>query len=258
MTLAQESEVVRRARVLAHLAMVRHLTHVPEGPEDQVLAALVRGGAEKVGLMCRPSGRCLGVAVQGRGAALTEAISRQLGALLDDRAASQFRALAHFNGHVDLEFELLLGEPSWVRAGIRREDGEALDVVLAGEGVPDAERARVLAGRPRGVALVASVERGYGLLVSGLHDAVPSGLEGLVEGPAVVEHVAGWPDVAWVRQPGVSGTELVDLGLRYDPGPEMARRLGALHGALETERPRWMARAAHTDDVVLLYDVPRI
>ena len=208
MTLVQESEVVRRARALAHLAMVRHLTQVPEGPEDQVLAALVRGGAEKVGLMCRPSGRCLGVAVQGRGAALTEAISRQLGALLDDRAVSQFRALAHFNGHVDLEFELLLGEPSWVRAGIRREDGEAIDAVLAGEGVPEAERARVLGGRPRGVALVASVERGYGLLVSGLHDTVPSGLEGLVEGPALVERVAGWPDVAWVAEQILSVAEL--------------------------------------------------
>lgn len=252
------------AREAARLDRLRALTPLPEGPLPAALAAALAAGAASVGYAVEPAGRALGVVVTGTGPDFGEALAAQVEALLDRRAAAIVRGLAAVGGHRALRLELVLGQPAWLRVGVRGITPAQAEVVLRTEG-HGAQVARMLhvegrTGRLEGLDLAAN-EAGAVALVAA-HRLAPDALD-----PAEVDarRVAlsrasdpTWPDERR-RGGGLSGRALFDWldrhgGLRAGAG----ERLGAVQAELEAAEPtelRWTDQDP-AGSRVLLYRAP--
>ncbi len=249
----------------AQLALLRPLTALPEGPLPDVLGALAEGEASGLGLLISPRGKALGVAASGAGMPLGRAMVQQVRTLLNQELAALLGTMAHYNDFQGLELEILLGQPSWLSAGIRIQDGHAVRVLLEEEQVPREEIDRLLRDVDRGQGRIASlhltavVGQGPGLsLTVGLGPeaaALPKqGLSGL-QGEVLLRRAVGRPETAWIRRPGLQDDALLRWQLEQGIAGDAAGRMGAVHGILGVDGPTSMVwPLGHTERAVYRFD----
>mgnify|MGYP000930948872 CR=1 FL=1 len=120
-------EAERLGRLLA-------LTPVPAGPLPGLLAPLLAAGAASLGYAIEPAGRAFGVLATGQGPAFAACLEGIVGELLDPKAAGSMHALASVCPGGTLRLEVVLGEPSWLRAGVRGIDAGSAREILRLEG----------------------------------------------------------------------------------------------------------------------------
>ena len=214
---------------------------LPEQPLSSMLdRALVAGGS--VGWLVSPRGSGLGFSVSGSGRDLGEALASELERLLTPQAGRTFLSLAHYSGWRDLHYSAVLGRPAWIRAGVGETDPMRIRVVLEQEGVPTAEIGRALreGDSALGIDLISDGKR-EGLGIPQIVRPQPRDLKDLdqVAGASqlVIERVLGWPETTFVRRSAPAGVELIDWQARHGVGGDAARRVGTIHGVLETDAP---------------------
>ena len=245
--------------VIAHarLELLRRETPLPPGPLPDIQAALLATPGTHLGYAFSPRCSAIGLVATGSGAALTSTVSAILTKLSTARAADMFRALATLQGHEVIRFELVLGTPSHIRAGVRGMEDVRARVVLDEEDFPASERDRLLG--TGGVVGMDVIADGGGPPALGVVTREPIHGEGL-EGARVVEltRVAGMARRNLIRRNGFSGRVLTEWMVVHDIGGEQAAlRLGPVHHGLEQPGPAEIAWSAGAlADTLLFYYRP--
>jgi hypothetical protein len=251
------------------LELLRSHTALPEGPYLRVLQALQESGAASIGYAISPRGRAMGLVGTGSGEAFTRAVSGLLLELTDERTAATFRTLATFQDHQNLRLELVLGSPSWLRAGVRGVGASRVRVVLKEESVPESERQRLLAAPGLG-----SQVEGLDVYTDGQHPSTFAVVHSLPAAPAdspdidallgadsvQITRLAGHPHRTDVRRTGgLQDRALIEWLVGHGGGDtEAAKRLGPVHGSLDAQGPdeiAWM-EGQLVDSLVFLYRAP--
>ncbi len=244
--------------------MLRSTTVLPEQPLTGMLERLLPAGGS-VGWLVSPQGKMLGFTVSGSGQAFGEALAAEIKRLVTPEASKLFLTLAHFNGWKDLRYETVLGQTGWIRAGVRGLDATRIQVVLSEERVPVDEIARALTdpvargAQALGVDVISDGKRD-GLAIPVSLSALPEGLDDptRVTGASrlVIERVVGWPDTTTIRRSGLSGLGLIDWQVAQGIAGDAAKRVGTVHGVLDTDSPSeilWQA-GRFSESLVYGYD----
>lgn len=269
MSAASAQSPIRLLLEQGRLDLLRSQTPLPEGPHRRVLETLIQAGATSIGYAISPRGRAMGVVGTGSGEPFTQAIHALLLELTDPRTAAMFRTLATFQGHQEVRVEVVLGSPTWLRAGVRGVDAERVRVVLDEEGVPKSERQRLLSApgpdaRVEGLDVYTDGVHPSTLAVTHRLPASPpeSPDVGALQGASAVQvtRLAGLPDRTDVRRTGgLQDRSLIEWLVAHGAGGvEAARRLGPVHGSLETQGPDEIAwlEGQLADSLVFLYRAP--
>ncbi len=245
----------------ARLMQLWALTPLPEGPHSAVLSALLQGGASSIGFAISPRGRSLGVVGTGRGDAFTDAVVGLLTTLLDAEAGAVFRTLSTAVPAEACRVEVLVGRPTWLRAGVRGISTSNARAALRGLGVSPDQCERLLdpaLGEVHGVDLFSDGVGAPTLAV--VSRGGPTDTPALL-GTTTVEHTrrVDQAGVATTRRGGLQDRALIDwiVGQGAADGTS-ARRLGTVHGILETHGPVemcWLTEGG-AEDVVLVYRSP--
>lgn len=253
------AEFVQRTMVSqARLDLLRNQTPLPPGPFAEIQDQLLRTEGAHIGYAISPRGRALGIVATGSGEALTQTVSEILTKLTDARTARIFRTLATLQGDEGLRLEVVLGVPSHVRAGVRGIDDLRARVVLDEEGFPVSERDRLLgAGRVVGVDLVSDGEHASTLAVICDEPTDGPGLDGARR--VQVSRYAGQAQLRTLRRTGLEDRALIDWVVAQGAGGgDAARRLGGVHGTMETRGPDEIGwtEGALAETVVFYYRAP--
>ena len=253
------ANVVQRTMVSqARLDLLRNETPLPPGPFTDIHERLLRAPSAHLGYAISPRGRALGLVASGSGEALTHTVTEILTTLTDARTAKMFGALAALMGNENLRLEVVLGAPSYVRAGVRGIDDLRARVVLDEEGFPVSERDRLLGdGHVVGLDVVSDGVRPSTMAVVSEEAHEGPGLSGARR--VHVSRYAGRPDLVGVRRTGLEARALIEwlvaVGASGDGAP---RRLGGVHGTMETQGPDeigWF-EGALADSIVFYYRAP--
>lgn len=199
------------------LLLARTATLLSEGPQEQVQAQLLNSEATAHGILVAPSGRALGVGARGDSESFGKALAALLADLTDPQTVRMWLSLGMFAGWKNLQWEMVLGEPTWLLASVRGLTESQVRAILHGESVPDGviEQAVQGADGPLGIGVYNDGVRGTTLLIQ---------LEGQ-------DRVLKWPDPAWERHPGLTGPQLVDWQLAQG-FEDASGRVGQLIGFL--------------------------
>lgn len=241
----EDLDMMQRTTVAqARFDLLRNETALPPGPFPQLIPSLVAAPGVHLGYAVSPRGRALGVVATGSGTEMTGTVSRILTELTDARTARMFRTLAALQGHDNLRLEVVLGEPSHIRAGVRGFDDVRARVVLDEEGFPVSERDRLLGrGGVVGMDVVSDGRQPSTLATIAEADAVGAGLVGARR--MLESRYAGEPDLRTVRRAGLVDRSLIDWLIEHGAGGSGAPgRLGAVHSILETPGPEEMGWTA--------------
>ena len=216
-------------RAVERLRMLRTTTPMREGPQEALLARLGACHLHLITLLASPTGAALGFRAQGRGEAFADVVAAILAELADPATAGMFGTLARFVDHEHLRLEVVLGRPSWLRAGAGELDGPRVRAALLGEAVPADVVDAVVGAAPLGLDVHTDGVRGSTLAVTS------------TEGSTETERLLKWPDppnTRWFTPP--SGLELVDWQVAQGIGGDAAKRLGVITAAVERDRPRFV------------------
>lgn len=263
-----ESEMaVRINHVQAAVKMIEGGGAVPmkkKPPLEEWAARLVRAGAYEVGYLIAPDGMRFGLGARGGGETFGRAVAERIGAMLDPNVRKQVLTLARYNDWKGIYFEILFGQPMWLRAGVEGVSETKVRVALEEMKVPAAEIERLLApaagdGKVEAIGMVADPARGASVGVSvraaGSAEGIEADKDALGDTVPVVERVADWKDETFVRRPGLINLDLIDWQTRQGFSAEAARRMGAVHASLDLDGPAvisWQAGLLH-DTVVYHY-----
>lgn len=256
-----------RQELTARFGTLRALTEVPEGPQEAVLGELMRADPLRVGWLVAPSGRGLGFALFGRGSGFAEAVGGQVRQQLGDKAATMFHQLALGRADAGVDFEMILGEPGWLRAGIRLDDYEELRSLLEALDVPADHRDWVLRhGEVRGASpywmqvMQAPPEPRRLLVASRLPGrwSYKPAPEHVGDRAVLVEETLGDTSRQWLRRPGLADRQLVEWLHARGFDRDEPRRVGEVHGVLDVHGPDTMAweHGRLADTLVHVYEQP--
>ena len=226
---------------LAELLGATRLEYDDPPSTGEVAEALIKGGATSVGYLYHAGGLAYGFSAEGEGEEFGNAVYNVVEDMTEKKVAEQFLVFAKNTGWKNIQFEIVFGEVSWIRAGAAGVTAAQVRTLLKTRIQVQEEWDRVLAdglsgGTVEGLFVYISKKGGF-------EAAIPVTVKDLPEEVdeddvlntvfVQVERYSGWPDLVWVRRPGLTELEMVDWQTARGFDKDDAGRLGTVHGIID-------------------------
>ncbi len=214
----------------------------------EMAKVLIKAGADHIGYLMSPDGKRFGLTAHGSGKQFGRTVAELVGATVNKKAGKKVLTLGHFNDWGGAYFSMQFGADPIARAGVDGLTRTKIEVALEEEGVPPAEIERLLApaaggGKVMGMGLIIDPHRDIAYSVATMPggDVAALGIDkkAVAGAPVVIERMIGFKDLNLVHRPGLEGEALIKWQAEHGGfGGKAAKRLGAIHAMLGTEKPQ--------------------
>jgi len=255
---------ITKSRLETRIDMMKTFTELNvekiEGtPWKTILNMGLEGVPEQVGWLFPPSGRALGVRLEGRGDRFADAVANAAGEMMDARARTIFPVLNEaVRGPATSNLEMILGAISWFRVGVQVDTFDDLRRMLTEvgsadeDGVPGSAASQIDRWEnepdtePTELQVVMSSafeDLNTSWLAAGVRIGEeannPPVPEDTPTRPVIIHDVLGKPSAKWYQCKGLADRELIEWQTKRGFGKEAGGRMGEVHGSL-AKHPAWV------------------